>query len=191
VHQGVEQPLAFNFFNPAIDLQRPESPVLPFRTLGIEPEPATLTPATQPLRRLGSLFRRGFSLSSPTLHPLASSPLPQTHFSATEVGGPSPFARGVGEYARPTEMGYLYFSDDYYTGTSRHLAPEDIAQELRRRRDSHEDLDAQRGTGSMVPPFHSYPDFISSSSRGDARGFTVKGECAGLYRTPTGLWCIR
>jgi hypothetical protein len=44
------------------------------------------------------------------------------------------------------------FTDEGSTGRSRHLTPEDITREIQRRRDSHEDLDAQQGTYSIIPP---------------------------------------
>jgi hypothetical protein len=99
--QGIDQPLAYDFFNPAMDLQ-PSS-----RTLGTALGSEKFPPATQPLRRSDSLFRRGNPLSLPTFNSLPSSPLPPTHFSAMNIGGPSPFS----EYARPagahTEMDVL------------------------------------------------------------------------------------
>lgn len=75
VPRSSNPPLAFNYFNPATDLRRVESPVLPSTTLSIHTEQRSgnLDQMHKPLRRSDSLSRRvqsqfgamGFYESSP------------------------------------------------------------------------------------------------------------------------------
>ena len=164
VSQSFRQPLAFDFFNPATDLQSGKPPVSPSTSIGRHTEQGSANsgPMTQPLRRTESLSHphRASFLSFPPPGPLLSPARSRTHFGSANVRERSPFVRTTGEGGRPIGMCVdvgrrctkLTKVD---TGGSRSLSREDIAQELRRRRDSQEDLNAQRGTHTLIPPSHS------------------------------------
>ena len=104
VHQASERPFAFNFFNPATDLQTEEPPIPPSsRSLGVPPEqgPTNLARVTRPLLKPDSLPRRDSFPSFPDLSSLAPSPLFRTHFGEMSVREPSPFVRAAREHGLP------------------------------------------------------------------------------------------
>ena len=101
-YQSSDQPLAYDFFNPATDLRRGESlasyptnPGVPTErvstNIGMGPDETV-----NPIREIAGLP----GLSFPAATPLPSSSRPQTHFGATTVRELSPFPRAVGEHGR-------------------------------------------------------------------------------------------
>lgn len=98
--QSFSPPLAFNFFNPATDLQRVESPVPPSTTPEVRTGQGSENSVrmTRPLCRSDSLSRRGSFLSLPSSGSLQSPPLFQTNFGATNLREPPPLARAPGEH---------------------------------------------------------------------------------------------
>jgi len=106
VYQSSGQPLAFNFFNPAIDLQRVESPVPHSTNIGVRTEQgsANLGQVTQPIRRSDSLARRTSFLSLPRSSPLPLSSRFPTHSDSATVRERLPLARTTGEHGRPAGM---------------------------------------------------------------------------------------
>ena len=103
VYQSSDQPLAFNFFNPATDIQRGGSLASHPTNLGVSAEQRStnLVQTAQPLRRSDSLSRRGSFLSLPAANQPPSPSHFRTHFGATTVRELSPFTRAVGGHGRP------------------------------------------------------------------------------------------
>ena len=105
-YQRSDQPLAFNFFNPATDLRRGESLASHPTNLATPAEQgsANLGQTTQPFRRSDSQSRRGSFLSLPATSLLPSSSPVYTYFGARTVREPPPFPPAVGEHGRLTGM---------------------------------------------------------------------------------------
>lgn len=144
--QGFNQPLAFGFFNPTSDsIRRVGPPVPPITTPGLRTERGSGNShqTAKPIRRSDSLYRRGSFLSLPSLSPFPSLPRFEPCFDAVGFCEPSPapLARAAGDHGR--------------SARSRPLTAEDIQRELQRRRDSEEELNAQRGTCLLILTSHS------------------------------------
>lgn len=156
--QSSDRPTALKFFDPAIDLGRSETPIPPSTNHSISAEQgsASLNQTTQPLRRWDSLSHLGsFQPLFTPGQPPSSSRFPR--FDTTTHHEPSPFARGAqrGRHiGRCFSVGWYGPTTSTHSGGSRPLSREDITRELQGRRDSHEDLNARRGTHPQTPTFH-------------------------------------